>query len=91
MSEFNQFLQEGEAYLKPFPGAKAKQLNHLAVGVLAQHQYSSIIHAGIKDPLNGSSTEQISKNVVEMGQRYRNRSIGKCFVSGNIYGRMEYN
>ena len=28
-------LQEGKAYLKSFPGAKAKQLNHHATAVLA--------------------------------------------------------
>ena len=44
-----------------FPGAKAKQLNHHATVVLAQHQYdSAIIHVGINDLLNGSSTGQIS-------------------------------
>ena len=61
MSEFNQFLQEEKAYLKPFPGAKVKQL--CATAVLAQHQYDcAIIHVGINDLLNGSSIEQISKD-----------------------------
>ena len=65
MGEFNQFLQEGKVYLKPFPRAKAKQLNHYATAVLAQHQYdSSIIHGGINDLLIGSSIEQISKDVM---------------------------
>ena len=60
MGEFNQFLQEGKAYLKSFPGAKAKQLNHHATVVLAQHQYdSTIIHVGINDLLNGSSIKEI--------------------------------
>ena len=86
MGEFNQFLQEGKAYLKPFPGAKAKQLNHHATVVLAQHQYdSAIIHVGINDLLNGSSIKQISKDVIEIAQQCRNRSIGKVFVSGIVY------
>ena len=57
MGEFNQFLQEGKVYLKSFiPGAKAKQLNHHATAFLA-HQYdSSIIHVGINELLNSSST-----------------------------------
>ena len=77
MGEFNQFLQEGKIHLKPFPGAKAKNLNHHSTAVLAQHQYDSvIIHVGINDLLNGSSIEQISKDVIEIGQRCRNRSIG---------------
>ena len=85
MGEFNPFLQEGKADLKPFPGAKAKQLNHRATAVLAQHQYdSTIIHVGVNDLLNGLSIEQISKDVIEIAQQYRNRSIGKVFVSGIV-------
>ena len=50
MGEFNQYLQEGKAYLKPFPGAKAKQVNHHVTAALVQHQYDSIIiHVGIND------------------------------------------
>ena len=80
MGKFNKFLQQGKAYLKPFPGAKAKQLNHHATTVLAQHQYdSAIIHVGINNLLNGSSIEQISKDVIEIAQWWRNRSIGFCF------------
>ena len=61
LGEFNQFLQEGKAYLNLFPGAKAKQLNHHATEFLAGHYYdSAIIHVGINDLLNGSSTGQIS-------------------------------
>ena len=62
MGKFKQFLQEGKVYLKSFPGAQTKQLNHNATVVLAQHQYdSAIIHFRINDLLNGSSTEQISQ------------------------------
>ena len=69
MGEFNQFLQEGKAYLKPFPGAKAKQLNHHATAVLAQHQYdTAIIHVGINELLNGSSIEQMSTDVIKTAQ-----------------------
>ena len=86
MGEFNQLLQEGKAYLKSFPGAKAKQFNYHATAVLAQHQYdSAIIHVGINDLLNGSSIERISKDIIEMAQRRRNRSIDKVFVSGIVY------
>ena len=86
MSDFIQFLQQEKAYLKPFPGAKAKQLNHHATTVLAQHQYdSAIIHVGINNLLNGSSIKQISKDVIEIAQQCRNRSIGKVFVSGIVY------
>ena len=86
MGEFSQFLQGGKTYLKPFPGAKAKQLQYHAATVLAQHQYdSAIIRVGINDILNGSSTQQISKDVIEIAERCRNRSIGKVFVSGIVY------
>ena len=33
MGEFNKFLQERKAYLKPFPRAEAKQLNQHATAV----------------------------------------------------------
>ena len=86
MGVFNQFLQEGKAYLKSFPGGKAKQLNHHATAVLAQHQYdSAIIHVEMNDLLNGSSTEQVSKDVTEIAQRCRNQSFGKVFISGIVY------
>ena len=86
MGEFNQYLQEGKAYLKPFPEAKAKQVNHHATAALVQHQYDSIIiHVGINDLWNGSSIEQISKDVIEILQRCRNRIIEKVFVSGIVY------
>ena len=89
MGVFNQFLQGGKTYLELFPGAtakqlhypgaKAKQLHYHAATVLAQHQYdSAIIHVGINNILNGSSTEQISKDVIEIAQLCRNRSIGFC-------------
>ena len=79
-------IKAGKAYLKPFPRAKAKQINHHETAVLAQHQYdSTIIHVGINDLLNGSSIEQISKDVIEIAQRCRYPSIGKVFVSGIEY------
>ena len=75
-------MQEGKAYLNPFSGAKAKQLNHHATAVLAQHQYdSAIIHVRINDLLNGSSIKQTSKDVIEIAQQCRNRSIGQVFIA----------
>ena len=40
---------------------------------------------GINVLLNGSSIEQISKDVIEIAQRCRNRRIGKVSVSGIVY------
>ena len=69
MSSIN-FCKKEKLILKPFPGAKAKQLNHHATAVLAQHQYdSAIIHVGmINGLLNGSSIEQMSTDVIETAQ-----------------------
>ena len=65
MGEFNQFLQEGRAYFKPSPQAKAKHLKHYATAVKEQHNYdSAIIHVGINYLLKGSSIEQINKDVI---------------------------
>ena len=80
------FCKKEKLTLNVFPRAKAKQLNHHATTVLAQHQYdSAIIHVGINNLLNGSSIEQISKDVIEIAQWWRNRSIGKVFVFGIVY------
>ena len=80
------FCKKEKLTLNVFPRAKAKQLNHHATTVLAQHQYdSAIILVGINDLLNSSSIKQISKDVIEMAQRCRDRSIGKVFVSGIVY------
>ena len=80
------FCKKEKLTLNVFPRAKAKQLNHHATTVLAQHQYdSAIIHVGINNLLNGSSIKQISKDVIEIAQQCRNRSIGKVFVSGIVY------
>ena len=70
---------------------KAKQLNHHATVVLAQnlydsqHQYDFAIIHEINDLLNGSSIEQIGKDVFEIAKRCRNRRIGKGFVPGIFY------
>ena len=39
----------------------------------------------MNDLLNGSSTEQVSKDVTEIAQRCRNQSFGKVFISGIVY------
>ena len=84
--ELNESLQEGKAYLNASPAPKAKQLNHHATAVLAQHHYdSTVIHVGINDLLNGFSIEQISKDFVEIAQGRKNRNIGETFVSGIVY------
>ena len=68
MSSIN-FCKKEKLILKPFPGAKAKQLNHHATAVLAQHQYdTAIIHVGINELLNGSSIEQMSTDVIKTAQ-----------------------
>ena len=77
MGDFNQFLQEGKAYLNSLL-AKIKQLNHHTASVLAQHQYGSlIIHVEINDLLSCSSIEQKSKDVIEIVQWFRNKVLVK--------------
>ena len=53
IGKFNKFLKEGAAYLKSFPGAKAKQLNYHASPILSEHQYdAAVIHVKINSLLN---------------------------------------
>ena len=51
MKEFNKKLNGGIAHLKPFPGSKAKQMDHHhVIPVLEEHQYdAAAIYVGIND------------------------------------------
>ena len=39
MKEFNKNLNGGIAHLKPFPGSKAKQMDHCVISILEEREY----------------------------------------------------
>ena len=89
MGEFNNFLKQGTANLKSFLETTRKQLNDHATPILSEHQYdATVIHVAITDLLNaknGASITQISRYIIEVGQRCRNHNIGKIFISDLFY------
>lgn len=53
MGGFNKLLKEGTAYLKSFPGAKAKEFNYHSTTILSEHQYNAAVTlVGINDLVN---------------------------------------
>ena len=41
IKEFNKYLNGGIAHFKPFPGSKAKQMDHHIIPILEEHQYDA--------------------------------------------------
>ena len=53
MGGFNKLLKEGTAYLKSFPGAKAKEFNYHSTTILSERQYNAAVTlVGINDLVN---------------------------------------
>ena len=86
MGEFNSFIKNGEFSLKAFPGAKARQLNHYTIPLLEHNTYdAAAIHVGINDLLsNVKSTNNISKEIIDIDLRCRNNNIGMIFISSIV-------
>ena len=85
MGEFNFFIRK--VSLKDFQGAKAKQLNHHIIALLEDNTYdAAAIHVGINDLLtNVKSTNDICKDIIDIGLRCRNNNIVIIFISGIAY------
>ena len=81
MGEFSPFVKKGEVSLKAFPGAKARQLNHHAIPLLEDNTCD-----GINDLLsNVTPTNDICRDIIDIGLRYRNNNIGMIFISSIAY------
>ena len=89
MKEFNKYLNGGIAHLKPFPGSKAKQMEHHVIPILEEHQYdAAIIHVGINDLLKRRTSinvSEIAKDIINISLRYRSRNIATIFISSIVY------
>ena len=87
MGEFNSFIKKGEVFLKAFPGAKVRQLNHHTIPLLEDNTYdAAVIHCGVNDLLsNVKSTNDICKEIIDIGLRYRNNNIDMIFISSVAY------
>ena len=89
MKEFNKYLNGGIAHLKPFPGSKAKQMDHHVIPILEQHQYdAAVIHVGINDLLKrrtNINASQIAKDIINIALRCRSHTIAIIFISSIVY------
>ena len=87
IGELNSFIKRGEVCLKAFPRAKARQLNHHAILLLEDNTYdAAAIHVGINDFLsNVKSTNDICKDITDIGLRCRNNNTGMIFISSIAY------
>ena len=89
MREFNRLLKgKGIAYLKAFPGAKAKQLKHHSIPILEENSYdSAVLHVGINNFLKNPNEEieNVVNDIIDLGLNCRNYNIGNIFISGVVY------
>ena len=89
MKEFNKNLNGGIAHLKPFPGSKAKQMDHHAIPILKEHQYdAAVIHVGINDLLKSRTNinvSEIAKDIIDIALRCRSHNIATIFISSIVY------
>ena len=67
MKEFDKNLNGSIAYLKPFPGSKAKQMDHHAIPTLEEHQYDpAAIHVGINDLLKSRTNINVKTKLLRI-------------------------
>ena len=84
--EFNSFIKKGVS-LKAFPLEKARQLNHHTVPLLEDNTYNAeTIHVDINDlHSNVKSTNNICRDIIDIGLRSRNNNIDMIFISSIAY------
>ena len=89
VKEFNRNLNGSIAHLKPFPGSKAKQMDHHSIPILEEHQYdAATIHVGIDDLLKSRTNinvSKIAKDVINIALRCRSHNIATIFISRIVY------
>ena len=73
--------------MKAFPEAKARRLNHYTIPLFEDNTYvGAIIHVCINDlPSYDKSTNDICKEIIDIGLRCRNNNIGMTFISSIAY------
>ena len=89
MKEFNKYLNGYIAHLKPFPGTKAKQMDHHVISILEEHQYgAAATHVGIKDLLKSRTNfdvSEIAKDIINIALSCRSLNIATIFISSITY------
>ena len=85
MKNFNQFISNGRAYRKAFPGGTSEQIAHYCTHTLAtDHPDTVIINAGSND-LQNLECNIIMENILKIVDLCRLHGVNKIFVSSMIY------
>ena len=87
MKEFNKYLNGSIAHLKPFPGLKAKQMDHHVIPILDEYD-AAAIHVGINDLLKSRTNinvSEIAKDIINIALRCRSNNIVTIFISSTVY------
>ena len=85
--EMNKHLLNGRAFIKSFPGARSKELNHYIVPTIAEENPDAVvIHVGTNDlnPKRGrpeKSNQKIAEEIVQIGRDCRFQGINQIFIS----------
>ena len=85
--KFHSFIKKGEVSLKALPGVKVRQVNHHNIPLLEDKTNdAAAIHVGINDLLsNVKSTNDICKDIIDIGLSCRNNNIDMIFMSSVAY------
>ena len=82
--EFNNFIKNGTAQMKCFPGATSKDLNYYVIPTLENNSYDQVlIHVGINDLLNSDKPDHQSllQNIMSVIQKCKDSGIAEIIIS----------
>ena len=93
MKEFNRLSSSGKTYIRAFPGATARQLNHYVQPTLVDDKPDAIlIHEGINDLLNNNGKklidveiEELAQEIIDIGLRCKETKVKNILISGITY------
>ena len=93
MKEFNRLSSSGKTYIRAFPGATARQLNHYVQPTLVDDKPDAIlIHVGINDLLNNNGKklidveiEELEQEIIDIGLRCKEAKVKNILISGITY------
>lgn len=87
MKSFNQYIVNGHAYRKAFPGGTSEQIAHYCTHTLSTDNPDTvIINAGSND-IQNLECDVIAKNILRIVDICRDNGVNKVFVSSIIYRR----
>ena len=93
--ELSRNMNKGKAFVKSFPGATNKQLNHYVIPTLIEESPDIVvIHCGTND-INPRfkqphlDAEKIANDMIEIGKTCRNNGVNEVFISSIVCRSVE--